>query len=63
VDARDWNLFLGAQAAREDFSGAAQSERRFFIRDENFKKCMMDWGGEFRSCMSSVTSDAGEACK
>jgi hypothetical protein len=47
VDARDWNLFLGAQAAREDFSGAAQSERRFFIRDENFKKCMMDWGGNF----------------
>jgi hypothetical protein len=46
VDARDWNLFLGAQAAREDFSGAAQSERRFSVRDENLKEGMMGGGGK-----------------
>jgi hypothetical protein len=28
-----------------DFSGVAQSERRFFTHDENFKECMMGGGG------------------
>jgi hypothetical protein len=45
------------------FSGSARLERRFFTDDENLKKCMMGGGGEFRSCMWSVTSAAGEACK
>jgi hypothetical protein len=63
VDARDWNLFPWSQVAEEEFSGVAQSERRFFTHDENFKKCMMGGGGKSRSYMWSVTSDAGEACK
>jgi hypothetical protein len=45
------------------FSVSAQSERRFFTHDENFNKCMMGGGGKSRSCMWSVTSAAGEACK
>jgi hypothetical protein len=62
VHTTDWNPFPWSQAAKEDFSGVAQSERRFFTHDENFKECMMG-GGEFRSCMWSATSAAGEACK
>jgi hypothetical protein len=46
VRTRDWNPFPWSQAAKEDFSGVAPSERRFFTHDENFKKCMMDWGRE-----------------
>jgi hypothetical protein len=37
VDARDWNPFPWSQAAKEDFSGVAQSEPRFFTHDENLK--------------------------
>jgi hypothetical protein len=35
-----------AAGGQGQISGVAQSERRFFTHDENFKKCMMDWGGE-----------------
>jgi hypothetical protein len=45
VDAVDWNPFPWSQAAKEDFSGVAQSEPRFFTHDENLKKCMMGGGG------------------
>ena len=38
-----------ASAAREDFSGVARLERRFFTHDEILKKCMMDWGWRLRS--------------
>jgi hypothetical protein len=63
VDARDWRLFLWPQAAKEDFSGVAQLERRFFTHDENLTKCMMDVGDKSRSRMWSATSAEGEACK
>ena len=63
LEARGWNLFLWPQAARKDFSCAAQLETRFFTHYENLKKCMMAGGGESRSRMWSVTSAAGETCK
>jgi hypothetical protein len=46
VHTTDWNPFPWSQAAKEDFSGVAQSERRFFTHDENLKKCMMGGGGK-----------------
>jgi hypothetical protein len=62
VETRDWNPFPWLQVARKDFSGVAQSERRFFTHDENLKKYMMvGGGGEFRSCLWNATSTAGEA--